>query len=547
MDILDNHSLILDSIRLLVSAPEDGRARIKQKTAASLVSRLLNKLDSKTKEEIKLLKDICTEHGNNQLGGHIIAMNIKLDNYNSEFQKFIKDSVKNIVSEKELNDFINSLQLKLQAKDIEEALDDIIVEASKIKTITSFSKLRNKFEKLIQKHYLKITDLRQMDDPTDTLLIGPNQENMILTIEKLSQISKQRVRLKTGFKKLDDLLRGGFEATRIYIFGGKPGLGKSTLLLNLMYRAAKLNKFILSNSDKPDILVYITLENDMIETTERLFSILTRKPIKLDKLDNSQLTVIQNQFDNLQCYLHTKYMKPYVTTSMDIYIYLDNLAQNYTIRGVFIDYLNIVKSSNPTVTEKRHELGSVTSELKVIAKQLQCPVIVPAQLNTAGYDGLPTMKNLDESRQIAQNADFVGLLFEIPESIVPPQLVYKYPDEEYAFIGINIDKNRNGPKAVYPLLGVKSLFTFEEFKGNELMLMNNSLKKWIKQPNNSSHKNGYSDYGNNPQNQNDNDSNTITQGIITESSSNSQTTDVYDTMFDLTQQENKMKTFPDLT
>lgn len=535
MELLDNHSLILDSIRLLASAPEDGRARIKQKTCASLVSRILTKVNSIDKEETKLLKDLCIEHSNNQLGGHIVAMNIRLDSYSPQLQEYVKKAVKNVSTEKELNDFINSLQLKLQAKDIEEALDDLVIEASKMKTLTSFSELRSSFEKLIQRHYLKITDLRQLDDPTDTMIIGPNNENMLITLEKLSQISKQRIRLKTGFNKLDNILKGGFEATRIYIFGGKPGLGKSTLLLNFMHRAAKYNKFIMSD-DKPDILVYITLENDMVETSERLFSILLRKPIRLDKIESSDLELAQNHLNNLKCYLHTKYMKPYTTTSMDIYIYLDNLAQNYNIRGVFIDYLNLVRSSSGVVTEKRHELGAVTSELKVIAKQLQCPVIVPAQLNTAGYDGLPTMKNLDESRQIAQNADFVGLLFEMPEEIIPPQLVYKYPDDEYAFIAINIDKNRNGPNDLYPLLGRRSLFTFDEFTGSELTIVSNSLKQWAKRPGKYSNGN---DGNNNYNKQNDD----ITTGQV---NLNSGDTDIYDSMLEIDSQEQSMKTFPSL-
>ncbi len=65
----------------------------------------------------------------------------------------------------------------------------------------------------------------------------------------------------TGFKFLDDILQGGFERQSLYIFGGNPGAGKSTILLNLMRNAALYTEYVSEMKNRLKLFIFISVEN----------------------------------------------------------------------------------------------------------------------------------------------------------------------------------------------------------------------------------------------------------------------------------------------
>jgi len=469
MQFVDEVSFVRECLRILCATPEDDRTRVKQKNCAGLTLQCISGLENKkvVKNYVELLKHICEElvSSNGTLSGSVLVNNIDLSEY-SDIKDEIQRYTQETVSEQTIVDFINFLDLKIKAQTVSRMMDETITEVAKIKSEVSLSKSIHDFERLVQKQYIKLLQLKESEDSIlNEVVLSPQSGSEILQqiVQKLSRISQSRPRLTSGYN-LDEFLRGGFEATRIYVFGGKPGLGKSTLMINFIINIAKSYK--VSENEKTPALVYITLENDMVETIERLLACLNEKPIDLSRLTGLEIEEVVKPYTELGVNIICEHMKPHTTTTMDIFLLVDKLSTTYKIVGVIVDYLNLVSATTVKYAEKRHELGAVTSELKSIGKQFQCPVLVPAQLNTEGYEGIPTMRNLDESRQIAQNADCVALMFEVPEAAIPPELQYNY-GSGCDFVGINIDKNRSGRSGLYVLMAQKDKFLFKDLPRNE--------------------------------------------------------------------------------
>jgi replicative DNA helicase len=187
---------------------------------------------------------------------------------------------------------------------------------------------------------------------------------------------------------------------------------------------------------------------------------MTGKDIDLKEMSQKERDFILSNL-KMENNIIIKYMVPYETTTSDIFIYLSKLSEQYKILAIYVDHISLLASKDK-IQERRHDLGRASAELRTAAKQFFCPVIVAAQLNTGGYKGIPTQANLDESRQIAQNADFVGLLFEQPVSVdtASTQINFLTPDIKY--VGLNIDKNRNGKTGIIYFSFMGSVFRFVE-------------------------------------------------------------------------------------
>lgn len=527
-ELTPSNEFIEESICLLIERPEDNDTLRKQKIFAKfLINKLLNEEKSINFDpELKnIMEIICKKHIENEnIPGHIIFdesdLNQNLAKLYEERLNQFKECKRIILSNDKITNFIKFAKNKIQSLTVIDDVNNMVSELSKLSAETLQSDAVDKFEKIIQQYYIKVVDNKLLEEENQIIISKKSiQKNIIQTV---SSMAVARTKISSGFKKLDELLNGnGFESTRIYVFGGKPGLGKSALLMNFLVNNTKMNDthdssivFKRDKLDKEDAIVYITLENDIVETTERLARIITKSEVKISNLDNSSLLNIQSKIDEvLNKNIILKYMQPYNTTTMDIFLYIDQIEQRYNIKTIYIDYLNLVSSvQSKRGIEKRHELGMVTAELKILAKRFNCPVIIPTQLNTAGYEGIPSMRNLDESRQIAQNSDFIGLLFEIPINKISNNFLSKINlhknklyGKDYSLIGINIDKNRNGGKDLIVLHYTSGLFKFSDISEITNNISDADIKHLIADVKNSKTDYDNSEYLSNEYYKNDND------------------------------------------
>ena len=439
------------ALKLLVANPSDPITRTRQKALAQFLDshkKFVNVTQPKLKDLLMQIVKLHSEYF--EIDGHIIKENIKFENF-EEFKDLLESN--RTVTTDEVDTVLKQLRNRVIASKILKESDKLQDILDSLPNLPTYDQIVSKYKEVITSSYMELVDAVPEENEIDLV-----NRDISESLDYLIEMSKQQLSVPTGFQNLNRLLHsGGFESNRLYLFAGKPGAGKSALLLNLLVNMANIKKKDLHIGDsKPAVVVYITLENDLVETTERLIRLSTGKDIILADLDQrSRQTIINSvKFENG---VVIKYMKAYDTTTTDIFLYISKLAERYRIMGVLVDHLSLL-SSKERIQERRHDLGHAAAELKVMAIRFGFPVIAAMQLNSAGYKGIPTLVNLDESRQPAQVADFVGLMFE--QEYVPEQCSPRVPVINGRFVGINVDKNRNGEKGLLYFIYRGNIFKF---------------------------------------------------------------------------------------
>lgn len=287
------------------------------------------------------------------------------------------------------------------------------------------------------------------------------EEGLRKSINILYDELKKRTKIPSGLATLDrNFLRGGFENGRVYVFCARPGHGKSILLLNFAYNSAK------HTLSSDEYTVYITLENDLVETMDRLIKIVlgsneVEPSLKKELLQKDISFFDKNMLDQIvqKCIgnkpLIIKYFPPNTSVST-LFSWLSTLNATHKLKIVFVDYLSLLRST-AGMEAKRFELGQITLDLKKISRHFNIPIVTAAQLNTGGYEGIPSIKNVDESRQIVQHADFVCLLYDPKDVSEALSGGTHFGWSHIVPIGFNVDKNRSGTRGRF-ILGFDTKF-----------------------------------------------------------------------------------------
>lgn len=196
-------------------------------------------------------------------------------------------------------------------------------------------------------------------------------------------------RLATGMQGLNSMIGGGFESGRVYGFFGITGVGKSLTLLNIIYQI-KLNNTHYKTKDptKTPCIVLLTMENSVVETITRLFDIVIRGSVGMEKYDSPE-QVINLLRQEGQLYLNDKspidiVIKYKANRSVDT-SYLYNLCEdleddNYEVICLVQDHIKRIRSIEGS-PELRIELGDVVNEFKSFAIVKDIPVITNCHLN----------------------------------------------------------------------------------------------------------------------------------------------------------------------
>ena len=115
--------------------------------------------------------------------------------------------------------------------------------------------------------------------------------------------------------------------------------------------------------------------------------------------------------------------------------------------------------SRQAESSREREIAEISAGLKAIAKELQIPIIVLAQLNRGPEQrgGTPRMSDLRESGSIEQDADMIGLLYRA-EYYADSE---EDREQDQGIAELVVAKNRNGPTGAVPLTFIKELMRFE--------------------------------------------------------------------------------------
>lgn len=235
----------------------------------------------------------------------------------------------------------------------------------------------------------------------------PLEELLQPTMDEIDAIASQGGISKgvpTGFTELDELTNG-LHPGQMIVVAARPGMGKSTLGLDFM-RSCSIKHHLPS--------IVFSLEMSKTEIVMRLLSAEAR--IKLADMrsgrmsddDWTRLARRMSEISEAPLYIDDS---PNLTM-MEIRAKARRLKQKADLRLVVIDYLQLM-TSGKKVESRQQEVSEFSRQIKLLAKELEVPVVAMSQLNRGPEqrtDKKPQLSDLRESGSIEQDADMVVLL-----------------------------------------------------------------------------------------------------------------------------------------
>jgi len=461
--------------------------KISNQVQKQIFSEVFAELQESDQHYLNKLKQVCIEHLERpELSGReIYEVKVALYEDVESYSELVDDHVP--ISQIEL--YIDTLHKYFAVLDIKGSLNNLFKDLTSFlyeKTLLEQSVEISKFLQNLGNVFLKSTERLT----SESYLGLKNQEvcELSFTSDEIRKsliplsdlVSRKQKKVSSGYSSLDNVLQGGFESSRVYVFCGKPGHGKSSLLLNLALNASRF-------LSKDQFVVYITLENDVLETTERLLKIhlyddRSRKDVKLTmnqfsqgigSLTSTQVeSIVLKYLSDLNIII--KYFPP-KTGVMNIFSWLNTVDVLKKVSFIVIDYLSLMKSTR-SFQEMRFELGQLVLDLKEVSRKFNVPVVTAAQVNTQGYEGIPDMRNVDESRQIVQHSDFIALLYDPNvDSLATTGSLSTLMPFKHSVIGINVDKNRTGPRGRLMFYFLYEWFKFVEFNDVEITVSDSDV------------------------------------------------------------------------
>lgn len=208
-----------------------------------------------------------------------------------------------------------------------------------------------------------------------------------------------------------DALTGGWKKGELIIIGARPGMGKTSLLLNFAINAAKRGHRI----------AFFSLEMSTRQLVDRVLSYKTKLPIqkihlgkRLPDKDYKELIKAIDSEKNLPIFIDDT---PGLSTA-EIQSRSKRLKARHNIELVIIDYLQLLvpeQTRNSNYSNITAEVSVISKALKNMSRLLDLPVIVACQLNraveTRGGDKKPQLSDLRDSGTIEQDANIVGFLY----------------------------------------------------------------------------------------------------------------------------------------
>ena len=237
----------------------------------------------------------------------------------------------------------------------------------------------------------------------------------------------------TGFAELDELTNG-LHAGQLIIVAARPALGKSTLALDFA-RAAAIKH------NMPTI--FFSLEMGRSEIAMRLLSAEASVPLQsmrkgtVDNRDWTTIAATRGRINDAPLYIDDS---PNMTL-VEIRAKCRRLKQRVGLKMVVIDYLQLM-TSGKRVESRQQEVSEFSRALKLMAKELQVPVIALSQLNRGPEqraDKKPAISDLRESGSLEQDADMVILLHR--------ESAYEKDNPRAGEADFIVAKHRNGPTA----------------------------------------------------------------------------------------------------
>ena len=272
-------------------------------------------------------------------------------------------------------------------------------------------------------------------------------------IEELGKLGKSITGVASGYHELDKILLG-FQPSTLNIVGARPGMGKTSFALGVLAHVGVVVQ-------RPALL--FSLEMGHLELTQRLLA--SEAEVNGQHLQTGQIRsqdwgkigMAVTKLSNAPIFIDDN---PNVTV-MDIRARARRLKKSQGDLGiVVIDYLQLM-TGRAKAENRQVEVAEISRHLKILARELEVPVIALSQLSRnleSRQDKTPQLSDLRESGSLEQDADVV--LFIYRESEYNDEVPIDRADDAL----VDVAKHRNGPTGKANLLFLKQYARFENHR-----------------------------------------------------------------------------------
>lgn len=286
-----------------------------------------------------------------------------------------------------------------------------------------------------ERSIFEIAQQRQRNDfsPLKDVLL----ENINI-IDKMSQLDGNLTGITSGFLDLD-AKTSGFQRSDLVIIAARPAMGKTAFALNIAQQAA-----IKGNAN---VLIF-SMEMSKEQLGQRLLAMESRiemqklKTGDLERKDWDQISVAMDVLSRASIYIDDT---PGISV-MEIKNKCRRLKVEKGLDMVIVDYLQLMSMEGKT-DNRQQEITALSRYLKLLAREMDCPVLVLSQLSRAPEqrtDHRPILSDLRESGAIEQDADMVIFLYR--DEYYNPE-----DTEKPGICEVIISKHRSGPTGVVDL------------------------------------------------------------------------------------------------
>ncbi|MES2995397.1 MAG: replicative DNA helicase [Verrucomicrobiota bacterium] len=289
--------------------------------------------------------------------------------------------------------------------------------------------------------------------PTTKILV----DNVLDQFQALLAGEKGAQGFSTGYEELDRKTNG-LKPGEMFVIAARPSMGKTSLMMNIV-------EHVCMDLNKPAMV--FSCEMSSFQIVQRL--LYSRARFSMSKItrgykpDKGDLQRIKRAAQEISA------TKLFVDDTAGISINelrakARRKKRDENIQLIAIDYLQLMKSRTRQAENSRErEIAEISAGIKGLAKELQVPILILAQLNrgpegrTGKSLGVPRMSDLRESGAIEQDADMVGLLYRTAYYADNEE----DRDREEGKAELVLAKNRNGETGGIPLTFIADLMRFE--------------------------------------------------------------------------------------
>ncbi|HST04491.1 MAG TPA: replicative DNA helicase [Chloroflexia bacterium] len=256
-------------------------------------------------------------------------------------------------------------------------------------------------------------------------------------IETIQHSPGSVIGVRTGYHDLDEAT-GGLQKSDLLIMAARPGVGKTSLSLGIAHNAASFGSRV----------GVFSLEMSREQLVQRLLAVETgvdSQRLRLGYLNDEEWQLVSDAIGRMA------QMPIFIDDSAGLTIHeirskSRRLEAEWGVDLLVIDYLQLMQGSARRDANRVQEVSEISRGLKVLARELNIPIIACAQLSRAvesRTNHIPMLSDLRESGSIEQDADIVMFIHR--------EEMYNPDTEKKGIAELHIAKHRNGPLTTIPL------------------------------------------------------------------------------------------------